>query len=410
MYKQPLPQALDVRSDSVRQFLKGFNSEATKVAYARKLCQFLDAIGITSDELLAEARDSPANVRRRIIDYVEDRRDKVSGSTINQTVVSLKHFFDMNDAEDMISWRKIAKVTPRVRKVGSDRAPTKEEIRRMMGVADTRLRCIILTCVSSGVRVGAFEDLRWGDLTVMRDKADRGGDDSGGDDSGGDDIWGSSSDACTAVRLVIYRGSDEEYVTFASPECYEALCKYREMREGAGEEVTAMSPLIRDAWDSQPYRRSEDRKKDPVVATPLASKTISNMMYKHLRKIKMRNKTHADAWGHDFKQIHGFRKFFKTNAGRTMKTDAVEKLMGHADSYYKPSEEDLLEQYVAAVPDLTISRESELQNEIKTQDMRHIENMLEYDRQVAALNKSLAEIEDSVRNVRDEINPPKTVD
>ena len=389
MYKQPLPQALDVRSESIKQFLKGFKSEATKVAYARKLCQFLDAIGITSDELLAEALNNPANVRRRIIDYVDGRRGKVSGSTINQTVVSLKHFFDMNDADDAISWRKIARIMPRVRKTGSDRAPTIHEIRQMMDAADLRLRCIILVCVSSGVRVGAFEDLCWGDLKPLSKDG--------------------SPDEIIAARITVYRGSAEEYVTFVSPECYEALLKYRAMREGAGEKVTATSPLIRDAWDSQPYRKKEDRK-DPSVATPLASKTISTMMYKHLSKIKMRNKTHADAWGHDFKQIHGFRKYFKTNAGRAMKTDAVEKLMGHADSYYKPSEEDLLEQYVAAVPYLTISEAAELQNEAKTRDMRHSKNMLEYERRVAALNKSFVEIEDLVRDISDKINPSKTVD
>ncbi len=74
MHAQPLPRALDVKSESVRQFLKGFHSEATKVGYARKLCQFLDACGMISDDLLAEARGNSARVQRLMIDYVEERK------------------------------------------------------------------------------------------------------------------------------------------------------------------------------------------------------------------------------------------------------------------------------------------------------------------------------------------------
>lgn len=389
MYKQPLPQALDVRSESIKHFLKGFRSEATKVGYARKLCQFLDACKMTPDAFLAEARGNPEGVQHLLTDYVEERKGQVSGSTINQVMATLKHFFEMNQAKVDISWKTVTKGARRVRKTGSDRAPTILEIRRMMETADLRLRCIILTCVSSGVRVGAFEDLCWGDLKPISKDG--------------------SPDEIIAARITIYRGSDEEYVTFVSPECYEALLKYREMRKGAGEKVTATSPLIRDAWDSQPYRRSEDRK-DPSVATPLASKTISNMMYKHLNKIKMRNKTHADAWGHDFKQIHGFRKFFKTRAERTMKTIDVEKLMGHADNYYKPPDEYLLEQYAVAVPDLTISEVVELQNEVKAKVAESNEKIIGLERENESMIRRLDQLEDMLRKAFDDDPPPKTVD
>lgn len=63
---------------------------------------------------------------------------------------------------------------------------------------------------------------------------------------------------------------------------------------------------------------------------------------------------------YQFKAIHGFRKFFKTHAEQAMKNSNVEKLMGHvsddysANSYYKPTEGDLIEDYLKAVPLLTI--------------------------------------------------------
>ena len=380
-----LPQALDTECEPVRQFLRGFRAEATKTLYSKKLAQFLEACGMTADELLEAAKQDPRRVQQLVMDDIERRKDKVSGSTINQTVSTLKHFFMMNDAEDAISWKKITKTMPRARKVGSDRAPTIQEIRQMIDAADTRTRCIILVCATSGIRVGAFDEMSWRDIKPMQ----------AGSDSG-------------AARLTVYRGSPEEYVTFVTPECYETLLKYKAMREKAGEVMTDASPVIRNAWDTHPHRKI--RRKDPSKATPLASKTISNMMGRFLKRINMRNRQNADAAGHEFKQIHGFRKFFKTNAERTMKTIDVEKLMGHAENYYKPPEEYLLEQYVAAVPDLTISEVVKLQNEAKTRDMIHRKNMFEYEGRTAALNKRFAELEDSVRNIRDKINPPKTVD
>ncbi len=59
-----------------------------------------------------------------IIDYIEERKSKVSGSTLQQTRAALKHFFEMNDVEDGINWSKISKIIPHAKKTGSDRAPT----------------------------------------------------------------------------------------------------------------------------------------------------------------------------------------------------------------------------------------------------------------------------------------------
>ena len=386
-----MPKTLDVRCESVKQFLKGFNSEATKESYSKKLCQFLHRYSMTPDRLLTEARDSPASVQRLIIDFVEERRNEVSGSTINQTIVALKHFFEMNEAEDAISWKKITKIMPRVRKTGSDRAPTIHEIRHMMESADTRIRCIILTCASSGIRVGAFEGMRWGDVTPMRD-------------ADGKDV--------RAARMVVYRGSAEQYITFVTPECYEMLLKYMAVRKEAGEKVKDASPLIRDAWDSHPHRKTEE-KKDPTVATPLAPKTISNMMGRFLKKINMRNRQNADAAGHEFKQIHGFRKYFKTNAERTMKTIDVEKLMGHAENYYKPPEEDLLKQYLKAVPNLTISEEVELRRTIERQAAVNTKKVGEIERENEDLHERLVKLESSyasVKEILENVLISKTVD
>ena len=353
--KRQQPRALRYDGESVRQFLKGFHADATREAYSKKLFQFAEFCGMTPDELLAETNRDPKSFHRLIVDYIERRKPEVSGSTIGLTVASLKHFFEMNDADQAVNWAKVSKLVPRARKTGSDRAPTTEEIRQMVQAADIRTRCIILMCVSSGIRVGAFEGMCWGDLTPIYKEED------------GD---GKAPAQIRAARLVVYRGSVEEYITFVSPECYDSLMQYRGLREGIGETITARSPLIRDAWDNHRYRKQVA--KDPKAAKPLTSKTIANMMGQFLKRIRLRDPSLCLPAGggngsygnhYEFKQVHGFRKYFKTNAERTIKTIDVEKLIGHAESYYKPSEEYLAEQYAKIVPNLTISETAELKGQ-----------------------------------------------
>ena len=366
-------------SKSIKNFLKGFHSESTKESYCKKLVQFLEFHnGITTaDQLLQKAKKNPKTMQHMIIDYVEERKSKVSGSTLQQTKGALKHFFEMNDIEEGINWSKISKIIPHARKTGSDRAPTIEEIRTMLELADTRTKCVILMCSSSGIRVGAFDGMTWGDLFPISQKHD-------------------GEKTITAAKLTVYKGEQEEYTTFVSPECYRILEQYKKSRESIGEKITLRSPLIRDSWDNNTYRK--DKRKEPKTARPLASKTIANMMGEFLKKINLRE---ADSGTHEFKQIHGFRKFFKTNAERACKTIDVEKLMGHAENYYKPSLDYLLAEYIKAIPYLTISETVELKDKIKQQMVISDKKVGEIERDNVSLQDRLNKLESSYGSLKE---------
>ncbi|MGI0092188.1 MAG: hypothetical protein ACREBS_10810, partial [Nitrososphaerales archaeon] len=103
---------------SIENFLKGFNSEATKESYYKKLGQFLEFHSVTPDEFLQKTTQDHKFAEHCIIDYVEARRKQVSGSTFRQSRDALKHFFEMNDMDNGINWPKIKKLIPRGRKVG----------------------------------------------------------------------------------------------------------------------------------------------------------------------------------------------------------------------------------------------------------------------------------------------------
>jgi septal ring factor EnvC (AmiA/AmiB activator) len=71
---------------------------------------------------------------------------------------------------------------------------------------------------------------------------------------------------------------------------------------------------------------------------------------------------------YEFKSTHSLRKYFETYALNHMKILNVKILMGHdtglEKSYYKPSEKEILNDYLNVVDLLTISTENKLQTTV----------------------------------------------
>ena len=56
---------------------------------------------------------------------------------------------------------------------------------------------------------------------------------------------------CSA-HLVVYKGTDEEYDTFISPEAYHAYEEYRNLRVKFGEKITKNSSILLRRFDISP--------------------------------------------------------------------------------------------------------------------------------------------------------------
>jgi hypothetical protein len=83
----------------------------------------------------------------------------------------------------------------------------------------------------------------------------------------------------------------------------------------------------------------------------------------------IRKKLEPDRKRHEFQAPHGFRKWFKTRCELAgMKSINIEILMGHSigisDSYYRATENEVLEDYLRAVEYLTISDENKLKKRV----------------------------------------------
>lgn len=366
---------------SINEFLKGFKSQATQETYYKSLRQFLSDIDVEPDEFLRRTKDDTKWMEKQVLNHVEKRRKEVGGSYFRKLTDALKHFFDMNDVDSGINWAKLAKMMPKARKVSSDRSPTTEEIRKIVENSDIRMKCLVLLMCSSGVRVGAFDyiaekeerrHLSWKDVKPI-----------------------TKDGVIVAVKLTVYIDAPEEYTTFATPEFYKALLEYRQRRESIGEVITSDSPLIRDMWDDNRHRK--ERNQDPRIARPLSSKAIANEVGRFLQKIGLRN----GGGRHEFKQVHGFRKFFESQAqGSGVIEVAVKKMMGYLSSYYKPTDEEYLREYLKALPRLTISETVELKNKLEQQIVVSDKKVGQLERESIVLQDRLGKIESDYSELR----------
>jgi hypothetical protein len=142
-----------------------------------------------------------------------------------------------------------------------------------------------------------------------------------------------------------------------------ALEKYLEFRKEHGENIISSSPLFRDAFDPVATILYDNNEREVKGMTAHAIRQYYNRL---LRSIGIRTERKRR---HEF-SVHGFRKYFKTKAEQSgMKPINIEMLMGHSvgisDSYYRPTENELLQDYLRSEDTLTISREKQLRHEVE---------------------------------------------
>jgi hypothetical protein len=105
----------------------------------------------------------------------------------------------MNDLT--LSWKKIARGLAKVRKAANDRTPTLEELRQLVEYPDRRIKSIVYTMASSGIRIGAWDFLQWKHVTPLTNQ----------------------NGEVIAAKLLVYPGDHEQYYTFITPEAYTSL-------------------------------------------------------------------------------------------------------------------------------------------------------------------------------------------
>jgi integrase len=396
-------------------FRAAVRSKYTLDPYERRLVAFLGGIGKTCDGFIELAKTNPAAAEKMIIDFVLKEKQRaeqksIATSTISNKLKPIRLLLEMNDVVGL-NWKKIKRLLPSARRFALDRIQTMVELHKIVEHSDVRGKALTLVLCSSGIREGAIETLRVRNLQAIRiDKID----DGGGHERDRRRVLG---------KLTIYEGEvRDEYITFITPEAYDAVQKYLDWRREHGETLTDDSPLFRDKFDplvTAYLTYGGGKPNEPKIMSGATIRAYYNRLF-----YECRFRTNPQR-RHEF-TVHGFRKWFKTrceNAG--LKPIVTELLMGHSvgisDSYYRPTENDLLEEYVKAIDALTISNENRLKMQVEllaasskeTEEMINI-RLTEKDRELqllrqrdelnndalAALSERLMELEAKVERQR----------
>jgi integrase len=109
-------------------------------------------------------KEQPDWVFISVLRFAQAQKERVSNGeispgTLRNYIKAIKLFCEMNDI--VIVWKKIARGLPKARRFADDRAPTLDEIRRIIEYPDRRIKPVVSTMASSGIRLEAWNYLRW---------------------------------------------------------------------------------------------------------------------------------------------------------------------------------------------------------------------------------------------------------
>ncbi len=324
----------------------------------------------------------------RFILFQKERIDKkeITSGTLRNYTKAIKLFCRMNRLN--ITWDVISSSLPKVKQYANDRIPTIDEIKNLIAYPDRRIKPIVLLSMSSGIRVGAWDYLNWKHIAPIKDE----------------------KGSVLAAKLVVYSGEPEEYFTFMTPEAYDAIKEWMDFRSSFGEEITGESWILRNTWQKVKPRYSHriGLAKYPKQFKSTGVKTLVGRALQ-IQGIRPKLDLTKGEKKHDWKTLHGFRKLFKTQTERVMKSLNVEILMGHdiglANSYYKPSERDLLEDYLKAADLLTINvDEKRMKIQIERLNEKSKESNYIIEGKLAEKEKEMSSMKNQLENVQSQLS------
>ena len=347
-------------------FLYALKSPEVRRQYPKLLKIFLNTIKFELDKPLEERvyllfQESVSKTKWletkiiRFVEYQKQRveRKEIAAGTLKNYVKVIKLFCQMNEIDNLVLWKKIKIGMPKVKEQADDRAPTLEEIRKLIEYPDIRIKPIVFTMISSGIRIGAWDYLRYKHIIPIE-----------------------KDGKIVAAKIIVYAGEPEQYFSFISLEAYNSLKEWMDYRASYGEKINGNSWLMRDIWQKTHHRYSH---RIGLAAEPvqLKSTAIKKMISSMWQVVGVRNQLDQGQKRHEFKGVHGFRKYFETHCQLVMNHNNIKMLMAHSlgesGNYHRPTETQLLEDYLKAVDLLTVNEENRLSKKINELQEKNVE-------------------------------------
>jgi integrase len=227
-----------VEQDPLSVFTYALRAPETRRQYPRRFKVLLDFLKIDGSlqqqaiTFLAAAKQNKAWAEDSFMKFIEYQKQRCSTGEISESTVSnyykaTKLFCEMNDLT--LNWKKVARGLPRGRRAANDRAPTADEIKKLLDYPDRRIRPIVCITASSGIRVGAWDELQWKHVIAIKN----------------------DKEEIIAAKLTIYPGDREEYFTFVTPEAYFALEELSQILRIHGKRFTQIREQYSDGLNGR---------------------------------------------------------------------------------------------------------------------------------------------------------------
>jgi len=284
-------------------YLRRYKSSSLQSVYqysrvVQAFCE--DFLGMSPDEVIEECLgEDGVPEPKKVMEMKECIREWLgelqaegkAPKTINTYISAVKTWLAVNNID-------IGKVMfPRRYVKYVDRAPTPEELQKMLEVANLHEKVIISILATSGVRISTLVGLKYKHIKQDFEKG--------------------IVPCAIYVPAELNKGKYCDYVTFMNEEACKYLREYLDLRRRKGEIITDESPLIRNL------------KSDEI--RPMTPEGVSSVVRRVMKKagIVTGNEKRYEV------RPHSLRKFFKTQlSARGVPPEYVEYMMGHRTSTY----------------------------------------------------------------------------
>ena len=350
------------RQRSYLLFKSVINSEKTLMKYDDGLTKFMNRFGYTDYESILQ--DSTDTIQKKLEDYVmELKKRNIKRSTIKGYLQPIELFLEVN--KKLFYKKALHMHYPKdSTKSGNDIPYSNEDVLKMLdSTRNKRAIALIHFFGSTGARPNTINDpvLRFRHVTPM-------------------------PLGCKAVLL--YSGSNEEYWAFLTPEASKALNDYIDFRIHSGEKITKDSPVF--------VSREKQGKYSPDSLSHLNTMSLHSLFLTIVKKAKIeRFKTGVRF---DKGLFLGFRKRFNTilKIDSEVNSNIAEKLMAHKRGldgvYFKPTKEDCYNEFIKAIPQLTVNESERLKIKITSIEEDKDKQIAEYERRLSNIEILLSHI------------------
>lgn len=277
------------------------------------------------------------------------RLQGVSFSYANVSFSAIKHHLVMKERL-ILGWERIAKALGESEAKNNLEGYSKGQIQKLLGVCDVKYKAIVLFLSSSGIRREALVELKLEDMEYL--------------------------DEYKLYKLKVYRRTNWEYTAFTTPEAAEAVKYY----------IDQYKPKF---W-LFPSRFSEEEH--------MGTGVISGMIRKLNLTLGIGSaKSHLTSFRSGIPSVHGLRHFTISQMKKAKVDLEIAKLLtGHSIGIRKGylskyDDNDLLQDYLPAIPFLTINETLQLQKKVETLETEKDEKIKRLEAQIADMQTKMKE-------------------